>query len=80
MTHELPGGEPTRVAREEGGMPPAQRRLAIIVLSICVVVMAGGTIIVDAVFGMPVDWFWLVSGIVLVGILLALFLWVRLSE
>jgi len=45
-----------------------------------VVVMAGGTIIVDAVFGMPVDWFWLVSGIVLVGILLALFLWVRLSE
>lgn len=80
MTHELQGPEPVRVAREEGKLPPAQRKLAIIVLSICLIVMAVGTIVVDLVFGMPVDWFWLVSGIVMVGILLALFLWVRLSE
>jgi len=80
MTRELEGREPVRVAREEGKLPPAQRRLAIIVLAVCLIVMAAGTIVVDLVFDMPVNWFWLVSGIVLVGILLALFLWVRLSE
>jgi len=80
MTRELEGREPVRVAREEGKLPPAQRRLAIIVLCVCIVVMAVGTIAVDLLVGMPVNWFWLVSGIALVGILLALFLWVRLSE
>jgi hypothetical protein len=80
MTRELPGAGSAPAARQEGGMPARQRRLAIIVLSVCVVVMAAGTIGVDLLVGMPIDWFWLVSGIVLVGILLALFLWVRLSE
>jgi len=80
MTRELEGREPIPTAREEGGLPPAQRRLAIIIVVVAIAVMAVGTIVVDVVFGMPVDWFWLVAGIVLVSILLALFLWVRLSE
>jgi len=67
-------------AHEEGALPPAQRRLTIIVCVVAIVVMVVGCITVNLVFDLPIDWYWVVAGTGLATLLIALFMWVRLSE
>ena len=63
-----------------GSIPPDQRRLTLIVAGVVVGVIVIGCLVVNLVAGSPVDWFWLVSGTVMVTALIVFFLWVRLSE
>ena len=65
---------------QPGSIPPDQRRWALVVVVIIFVVIAGGCLLVNLLAGSPVDWFWLVAGGVFVSLLMAAWLWVRLSE
>ncbi len=63
-----------------GAIPPEQRRLTLIVAGVVIGVIVIGCLLVNLLAGSPVDWFWLISGTVMVSALIVFFLWVRLSE
>lgn len=63
-----------------GSIPPDQRRWALMAVVVIFLVIVGGCLIVNLLAGSPVDWFWLVTGGIFVTLLMAAWLWVRLSE
>jgi hypothetical protein len=71
---------PPKRSPRPGSIPPHQRRLAVIVCVVTIVLMVTGCLLVNLLAGSPVDWFWLVAGTAFVAALIAFFLWVRLSD
>ncbi len=63
-----------------GSIPQGQRRLMLVSCVIIFVVITGGCLLVNAVAGSPVDWFWLVAAGVFVTAMMAGWFWVRLSN
>jgi hypothetical protein len=63
-----------------GSIPPDQRRLAIIVAAVFLVLVVAGSVVGNALAGTPINWFWMIGGTLFILALFVLFLWVRLSE
>ncbi|MTD13887.1 hypothetical protein GIS00_08020 [Nakamurella sp. YIM 132087] len=63
-----------------GSIPPAQRRLTIVLAAVFVVLVVGGSLVGNALAGTPIDWLWMIAGTAFITLLFALFLWVRLSD
>ena len=63
-----------------GSIPQGQRRLMLVSCVIIFVVITGGCLLVNAIAGSPVDWFWLVAAGVFVTAMMAGWFWVRLSN
>lgn len=62
-----------------GSIPHRQRSLVLVSCAIIFVVITGGCLLINAVAGSPVDWFWLVVAGAFVTGLMAMWFWVRLS-
>lgn len=56
-----------------------RRRISVLITLGCGVATAVGCVTVNAILGSPVLWFWLLAAPLYVTLLMAMFLWVRLS-
>ena len=64
----------------DGSIPPAQRRLTIILAIVFAVLVVLGACLGNLLSGSPVNWVWMIGGTLFITLLFGLFLWVRLSE
>lgn len=78
----LPDPQQTRSMTEEndirhGRMRP---RRALLITLLCGLLTGALCLGVNALFGSPIDWFWLVGAAAYVTILIGAFLWIRLAR
>ena len=66
--------------RRSGSIPPHHRRLAIWVAAGFFVVLLGAGLLLKLAAGVGIPWFWIIVTPVFATGLIALFLWVRLSD
>ncbi len=63
-----------------GAIPPAQRRMTIIVAVVFSVLVVAGSLVGNLLAHTPINWFWMIGGSLFIVALFVFFLWVRLSE